>query len=150
MHGGGDYGCGRYFCSELVYVYFKDGEIFDEDASEENGDSLHGLETSGEMECVPLCPRCAKQEQPFDPTPDTPEWLRHQLTDETWWVWREENPQEVRDALSVMAADWVFNYTRSPERTPDMVDQSQVWVWLNSTGYSHPGHWAIKGTGFHA
>jgi hypothetical protein len=53
-----------------------------------------------------LCERCANQADPFDPTPDTPEWMRHQLTDESWARWREDNAeacQRMAQALGVAA-----------------------------------------------
>lgn len=31
-----------------------------------------------------------------NPKPDTAEWIMHKLTDPSWQVWRDENPEEVR------------------------------------------------------
>lgn len=64
---GGEYGCGLYFCSDHRYP---DGRDFQ-------------------------CERCRDGKEPFDPTPDTLEWVRWKLTDESWKQWREEHPDEV-------------------------------------------------------
>jgi hypothetical protein len=37
-----------------------------------------------------VCERCAAEEPPFDPSPDTREWVEHVLTDESWAQFREE------------------------------------------------------------
>lgn len=63
---GGD-GCGLYFCAEHLRFY-------------EQG---------------PMCERCGEGKPPFDQTPDTPEWVRWKLTDESWQQWRDEHPDEV-------------------------------------------------------
>jgi len=70
--GGGQYGCGLFFCEEHLY---------------------YGIVDASES----LCERCCDGQEPFDPTPDTMEWLRHKLIDESWARWREECPQEVAD-----------------------------------------------------
>lgn len=65
--------CGLFFCSEhLTYVER------DDDSGERQGE---------------VCARCANNEQPFDPTPDTDEWVQHVLTDESWAQFRAENPE---------------------------------------------------------
>lgn len=67
---GGDEGCGLYFCS-----------------SHQSWDGR--------------CERCQPEEDnrellpPFDAKPDHPAWLRHKLTDPSWTLWRQENPEEV-------------------------------------------------------
>lgn len=38
------------------------------------------------------CERCAADEPPFDPSPDTAEWVEHVLTDESWAQFRADNP----------------------------------------------------------
>jgi len=35
------------------------------------------------------CERCAADEKPFDPSPDTEEWTNHKATDPSWAEWRE-------------------------------------------------------------
>jgi len=45
-----------------------------------------------------LCEQCRYDGVPFDPTPDSQEWVTHMLTDETWQQWRDENLVEA-DAL---------------------------------------------------
>lgn len=62
---GGDTGCGLYFC----------------------GKHLHGANQR--------CERCAKRRKPFAPKPDHPDWMRWKLDDESWAIWREENPEAV-------------------------------------------------------
>jgi len=65
---GGEHGCGLYFCSEHM-VYHKD---------EETGDGFY------------CCERCAAGKEPFEPKPDTEEWINHKMTDPSWAKWREE------------------------------------------------------------
>jgi hypothetical protein len=69
---GGEHGCGLYFCAEH-------------------------LRTAGDKrDNVALCSKCYSGKGGcFEPTPDTPEWITHQLTDESWQQWRDENPEEV-------------------------------------------------------
>ncbi len=46
-----------------------------------------------------LCDRCANKQSPYNPSPDTKEWIEHKLTDPTWEQWRNENglnPFELR------------------------------------------------------
>jgi hypothetical protein len=65
--------CGLFFCTPHL-GYFK----------EDDGDG-------GAF----VCERCANGDESFDPTPDTPEWINHLLTDESWQQWRDENSQQV-------------------------------------------------------
>lgn len=37
-----------------------------------------------------FCARCAAGTKPFDPTPDTAEWIHHKATDPSWSTWRAE------------------------------------------------------------
>lgn len=69
---GGESGCGLFFCAE------------------------HGGGT--------LCERCEEGLglPPFDPTPDTPEWIRHKLTDASWARWREAYPADVESLRRVL------------------------------------------------
>lgn len=64
---GGEHGCGLYFCDEHMLI-------------------------GGERQ---QCERCAEGDPPFEPTPDTAEWIEHKLTDESWGPWRDEHPEEV-------------------------------------------------------
>ncbi|MBR7792350.1 hypothetical protein KDM87_07030 [Undibacterium sp. FT147W] len=41
------------------------------------------------------CERCAAGDPPFQPKPDSSEWVEWKLTDESWAQWRAENPDEV-------------------------------------------------------
>jgi len=69
---GGDYGCGLYFCSK------------------------HRRTAGDKRDNAELCSRCYRSAaEPFDKAPDTAEWMRWKLTDESWQQWRDENPQEV-------------------------------------------------------
>lgn len=62
---GGEKGCGLFFC---------------------------GLHQFGPDQ---QCERCLAGEEPFEPTPDTEEWMWHKLGDSTWSDWRMEHPDEV-------------------------------------------------------
>lgn len=62
---GGDHGCGLYFCPSHLW-------------------GPHSL-----------CSRCRKGRSPYAAKPDTPEWVRHKLTDESWAGWRAENSLKV-------------------------------------------------------
>jgi hypothetical protein len=69
---GGVHGCGLYFCE---------------------GDLTGTIEYDGwdGARRVRVCQRCYAGEPPYEPTPDTAEWVRHKLTDESWEQWRQEN-----------------------------------------------------------
>lgn len=70
---GGDHGCGLFFCSAHRRLHsFRDGCLKD------------------------VCCRCDRGKQPYEAKPDTPEWIRWKLTDESWETWRVENPDEVK------------------------------------------------------
>jgi hypothetical protein len=71
---GGENGCGLFFCEKH--------RSFAED------DNIKGM----------LCERCCEYFDeglenctPFDPKPDTPEWIHHKMTHESWAEWRKEN-----------------------------------------------------------
>ena len=66
---GGDDGCGLFFCP---------------DHPGPNRDARQ-----------PVCERCAAYADPFEPTPDLPEWVEWKLTDESWGQWRDDNPELV-------------------------------------------------------
>jgi hypothetical protein len=74
--------CGQFFCTSHL-GYFK------EDDRDRGGF---------------VCERCASGGEPFDPTPDTSEWLTHLLTDESWQVWRDENSQQVEQISASLRA----------------------------------------------
>jgi hypothetical protein len=69
---GGERGCGLYFCGRHLTGSRKVGDRY-----------------------VWVCGRCDKNRAPYDPTPDTREWIEWKLTDESWAAWRVENPQAV-------------------------------------------------------
>jgi hypothetical protein len=73
---GGEHGCGLYFCGEHL-TYAEDHER-------------------------QVCERCAGGQQPFDPVPDTAEWLNWKLTDESWAEWRRQNPAEAERAQAAV------------------------------------------------
>ena len=64
---GGDKGCGLYFCDAHLQ---HDG-------------------------VAQRCSRCRNHKRPFAAKPDHPDWMRHQLTHESWATWRAENPAAV-------------------------------------------------------
>lgn len=68
---GGEHGCGLFFCSD------------------------HLGPSGGEDGWAMVCERCQHGEDAewFDPTPDTPEWIAHKLTDESWAKWRASDPK---------------------------------------------------------
>ena len=49
------------------------------------------------------CERCQAGGPPFDPTPDTAQWLLWKLADESWAEWRGLNPAEVAQAEAAVA-----------------------------------------------
>lgn len=89
---GGDHGCGLHFCEEHLWMVDVGNRT------------------------VQLCERCkanaqidwdtvsgAEMAEPFTPKPDTLEWQRWQLTDESWAKWRDENPEKVSAIRSALA-----------------------------------------------
>lgn len=77
---GGEHGCGLYFCD------------------------AHQLIAGDRRNNVQLCSRCyGGRGGPYKPTPDTPEWIHHKLTDESWKRWRETNVHEVAQLVSKLA-----------------------------------------------
>ena len=56
-----------------------------------------------------LCGRCAVGAEPFEPTPDTAEWIRHVLADGSWAQWRTDNPEwtrRMRGQLPISSDEW--------------------------------------------
>ncbi len=47
------------------------------------------------------CERCNENKAPFDAKQDHPAWINWKLSDESWQMWRDENPSIVREL-----ADW--------------------------------------------
>lgn len=79
---GGEKGCGLYFCGEHLTCSRKLGARY-----------------------VQVCGRCDKNRSPYDPTPDTREWIEWKLTDESWAQWRDENPAKVDAMRAAVSAD---------------------------------------------
>lgn len=74
---GGDKGCGLYFCRKHLLEDRSDG---------------------------PFCPRCTAYKPEYKhPSPDTKEWIEHQLTDESWQQWRDDEPELVKDLQEQLA-----------------------------------------------
>lgn len=69
---GGDEGCGLYFCGDHLLFTF-------------DGKSLSKQR----------CDRCCANQEPYNPKPDTLEWIGWKLNDLSWQQWRDEHPQEV-------------------------------------------------------
>lgn len=63
------------------------------------GEDGCGLFFCGEHIFPFICERCFNGEEPFNPKPDHPTWIRHKLTHESWQEWREENKDEVIELL---------------------------------------------------
>jgi hypothetical protein len=42
-----------------------------------------------------MCERCLNGKPPFNPKPDTKEWIEWKLTDPSWELWRDSNQEEV-------------------------------------------------------
>lgn len=74
---GGEHGCGLYFCEEHhPHSFFpEDGEL--------------------DRERHALCDRCYHDKPPFEPKPDSAQWIHHKLADWSWASWRAENPEWV-------------------------------------------------------
>jgi len=62
---GGESYCGLYFCAEHLEI---------------NPDA--------EEQPVPMCAQCASGNEPFEPTPDTSEWITYKETSIYWAGWR--------------------------------------------------------------
>jgi hypothetical protein len=74
---GGEDGCGLYFCDKHMFCT---------------------------DEGVQVCDRCRDEEPPYEPTPDTREWIDWKLTDESWRPWRDEHPDKVSAMKAVIGA----------------------------------------------
>ncbi len=70
---GGEDGCGLFFCEEHQVGY--------------------------SQKCV-CCTN--RRRKPFTPKPDTPEWMRWKLEDESWEAWRQANPDAVLALLTAL------------------------------------------------
>lgn len=64
---GGDHGCGLFFCDSHLLL---------------GGPAQQ-------------CHRCVDEQHPFDPKPETREWLQWKLSDESWAQWRVGHVEEV-------------------------------------------------------
>jgi len=76
---GGDVGCGLFFCSD--HLRYSD-------------EGYHQM-----------CERCFGSKPMFEPKPDTADWLRWKITDESWQQWRDENPDEVTKIKQSLQSD---------------------------------------------
>src|SRR5262245_54256410 len=72
----------------------------DEPYGGENGCGLYFCEhhDTGDGQCE----RCRDGKAPFEPKPDTREWIEWKLTDESWAPWRIENREAVRAMEAVI------------------------------------------------
>jgi hypothetical protein len=73
---GGSVGCGLFFCE----AHLQEWKVTE-----------NGLRR--------VCERCVLGVDPFMPTADVPEWLKHKLNDASWLIWRDENPDEVAEIV---------------------------------------------------
>lgn len=82
---GGDKGCGLYFC---------------------------GNHLSSEHQ---RCERCQLFDKPFEPKPDTDEWVQHKLTDPSWQEWRESQPVDRIKGMHyrLLGVDWASGSDRT-------------------------------------
>ena len=67
---GGEHGCGLFFCGDHL-LWARKQKTF-------------------------VCERCHAGLDPFEPTPDSEEWVHWKLTDESWKEWREAHPEVVQ------------------------------------------------------
>jgi hypothetical protein len=76
---GGDDGCGLFFCGKHLMGFKQVCECCDNAKKRKNGIK-------------------------FTPKPDTKEWINWKLSDDSWHVWRMENPREVALMKSLVEA----------------------------------------------
>lgn len=74
--------CGLFFCEDHRAYFLED------------------LNGGGES----VCERCANDQSPFEPSPDTAEWAQHVLTDDSWAPFREAEPAWTEDYQSLITA----------------------------------------------
>ena len=74
---GGDEGCGLFFCDDHLGYCLTENSFYND------------------TPLVPLCDRCKKKEPPYEPKPDTPEWIHHKSTDPSWEEWRQEQKRAI-------------------------------------------------------
>ncbi|MCE4223368.1 hypothetical protein HCU64_06360 [Methylobacterium sp. C25] len=74
---GGEDGCGLHFCGNHLW-HNKEGQQ--------------------------VCWRCRTGRKPYEPKPDTHEWLEWKLTDPSWAEWRKADPEEVRKIEAALEA----------------------------------------------
>lgn len=67
---GGDSSCGLYFCKDHLQTNTIDNEE------------------------VPQCTQCSSGKEPFEPTPDTENWLNYKQTSSYWAGWRTYHEQK--------------------------------------------------------
>lgn len=87
-----------YRCETVTeYAYYRDNvavsayQDWDEEVEEEvEGCGLHFCDEHSEHHV----------HEQAQPKPDTDEWVRHMLTDESWEAWRDENPEKVKVLMS--------------------------------------------------
>lgn len=62
------------------------------------GEKGYGLFFCGkhQLDGYQRCSRCKNYRSPYKPKPDHPRWIAWKLKDESWKLWREENPHEVK------------------------------------------------------
>ena len=84
-----EYWCDRYFCEEHTkYVSFDAVEWW--------------IVTDDKYKSKEVCFRCAEWKEPFPYKPESKEWIRHVLKDESWEKWREKNPKKVESYIEIL------------------------------------------------
>jgi len=96
---GGENGCGLYFCSDHL--------VYHEDKDEDKSGFM--CERCDEFHTRVSKKRCKDFSfEPFKPTPEHPNWVKHLLKDRSWKKWRAENPEKVVELTEQLDKNGVF------------------------------------------
>lgn len=63
-----------------------------------------------------VCERCANNEPPFEPSPDTTQWATHVLTDASWAEFRAQEPDWTAQYRVLVTADHMREHHRPKEK----------------------------------
>ncbi len=120
---GGD-GCGLYFCSDHMYHSATQSSI------------------GGTAKCL----RCLYDDTPFEPTPDTAEWIEHKETHESWAAWRAEQQlaqrrqapmsEETLRLPRYAEADPIEQFAASSDKPDCSCDHCSAFFKLGSTHHN--------------
>lgn len=84
-----EWGCDLYFCGKHLHY------ACTEQLSAQANDEEH--ECTMECEHVEVCERCRDGKESFDMKPETEQWIKHILTDESWAEFRASEPKRVEE-----------------------------------------------------